>query len=307
MGDREKAYFLDLMRKLAAFCGIEVITHAILDNHWHCLLHIPERKELSDEELLARLRLIWDRQQVGEVEQRMERFKGYETPRAYEAERAKHLDRMYDLGEYMKAVKQQFTRWYNRRKGRKGTLWEARYKSVVVEGARDPLLTMATYIDLNAVRAGLCADPKDYRWCGYGEALGGGKAARAGLKLLAERLGRSTDWRMVNRMYRQWIFAAGEEKGLSEDGSPAQKGFSREEVARVWKEGGELSRTELLRCRVRYFTDGAAIGSKGFVQELFEACRDRFGERRERGGSMMRGGGFGELHVLRNLQVGVVG
>ena len=188
----------------------------------------------------------------------------------------------------------------------RGTLWEARYKSVVVEGDRETLLTMATYIDLNAVRAGLCADPKEYRWCGYGEALGGGKAARAGLKLLAERLGRSTDWRMVNRMYRQWIFAAGEEKGLLENGSPTQKGFSREEVARVWKEGGELSRAELLRCRVRYLTDGAAIGSKGFVQELFEACRDRFGERRERGGSRMRGGGFGELHVLRNLQVGVV-
>ena len=172
----------------------------------------------------------------------------------------------------------------------RGTLWEARYKSVVVEGDRETLLTMATYIDLNAVRAGLCADPKEYRWCGYGEALGGGKAARAGLKLLAERLGRSTDWRMVNRMYRQWIFASGEEKGLLEDGSATQKGFSREEVARVWKEGGELCRAELLRCRARYSTDGAAIGSKGFVQELFEACRDRFGERRERGGSRMRGG-----------------
>ena len=135
------------------------------------------------------------------------------------------------MGEYMKAVKQQFTRWYNRRKGRKGTLSEARYKSVVVEGDRDPLLTMATHIDPNAVRAGLCADPKEYRWCGYGEALGGGKAARAGLELLAERLGRSTDWRMVNRMYRQGIFAAGEEKGMLKDGSPAQKGSA----AKRWR------------------------------------------------------------------------
>lgn len=29
------------------------------------------------------------------------------------------------------------------------------------------LLTMAAYIDLNAVRAGIVADPKDYRYCGY--------------------------------------------------------------------------------------------------------------------------------------------
>lgn len=34
---------------------------------------------------------------------------------------------------------------------------------------------MAAYIDLNPVRAGVCADPADYRWSGYGEAVGGGK------------------------------------------------------------------------------------------------------------------------------------
>jgi hypothetical protein len=30
---------------------------------------------------------------------------------------------------------------------------------------------VAAYIELNPVRAGLCADPKDYRYCGYAEAL----------------------------------------------------------------------------------------------------------------------------------------
>ncbi|MFT7444863.1 MAG: putative transposase [Granulosicoccus sp.] len=32
--------------------------------------------------------------------------------------------------------------------------------------------TMAAYIDLNPVRAGICKDPADYRWCSYGEAVG---------------------------------------------------------------------------------------------------------------------------------------
>ena len=40
------------------------------------------------------------------------------------------------------------------------------------------LATMAAYIDLNAVRVGLVDDPKDYRYCGYAEALGGNEAAR---------------------------------------------------------------------------------------------------------------------------------
>jgi hypothetical protein len=34
--------------------------------------------------------------------------------------------------------------------------------------------TMAAYIDLNPVRAGMVTDPADYRWSSYGEAIGGG-------------------------------------------------------------------------------------------------------------------------------------
>jgi putative transposase len=44
---------------------------------------------------------------------------------------------------------------------------------VLVEGAGYALTTMAAYIDLNLVRAGIVGDPKDYRWCGYGAAVAG--------------------------------------------------------------------------------------------------------------------------------------
>lgn len=43
-------------------------------------------------------------------------------------------------------------------------MWEDRFRSVLVEGRGHALRTMAAYIDLNPVRAGLCEDPKDYRW-----------------------------------------------------------------------------------------------------------------------------------------------
>ncbi|MEZ5431159.1 MAG: hypothetical protein R3F31_08270 [Verrucomicrobiales bacterium] len=48
------------------------------------------------------------------------------------------------------------------------------------------LLTMAAYIDLNPVRAGMVDDPKDYRWCGYAEAVAGGRRARRGLGTMLE-------------------------------------------------------------------------------------------------------------------------
>jgi hypothetical protein len=68
---------------------------------------------------------------------------------------------------------------------------------------------MAAYIDLNAVRAGIVEDPKAYRWCGYGEALGGGQLARKGLAVVTRSFGHGSDWRVVSRVYRKILFGAG--------------------------------------------------------------------------------------------------
>ena len=98
--------------------------------------------------------------------------------------RRKLLVRMGDVSEFMKAVKQRFSVWFNRSHNRFGTLWADRFKSVLVEGAGNPLQTMAAYIDLNPVRAGLAEDPKDYRFCGYAESVAGHEGARSGLKAI---------------------------------------------------------------------------------------------------------------------------
>jgi hypothetical protein len=55
---------------------------------------------------------------------------------------------------------------YNRRHGRYGAFWAERFKSLLLEGGQ-AVATVAAYIDLNPVRAALCADPKDYPYCGY--------------------------------------------------------------------------------------------------------------------------------------------
>jgi putative transposase len=88
---------------------------------------------------------------------------------------------MGDVSAFMKELKQRFSRWYNEVHDRYGTLWAERFKSVLVEDDSDALRTVAAYIDLNSVRAGLTPDPKDYRYSGYGEAVAGSGKARAGL------------------------------------------------------------------------------------------------------------------------------
>jgi hypothetical protein len=65
----------------------------------------------------------------------------------------------------------------------------------------------------------------------------------------------------------------------------------------------------LLRCRVRYFTDGVVIGSRMFVNEAFAAARERFGAKRKDGARKMRGAAAaaasGVLWSLRDLRKGV--
>jgi hypothetical protein len=83
--------------------------------------------------------------------------------------REKYLYRMYEVSEFMKTLKQRFTMWFNRCQERRGTLWEERFKSILVEESENALIMIASYIDLNAVRAGIVSDPKDYRYGGYGD------------------------------------------------------------------------------------------------------------------------------------------
>jgi hypothetical protein len=68
---------------------------------------------------------------------------------------------MHNLSEFMKALLIRFTRWFNRTHERSGTLWEERFKSVIVESGV-AARTIAAYIDLNPVRAGMVADPAEY-------------------------------------------------------------------------------------------------------------------------------------------------
>jgi hypothetical protein len=75
--------------------------------------------------------------------------------------------------------------------------------------------------------------------------------------------------------------------------------------------GRDVALRQMLRWKVRYFTDGAAIGSRAFVDGLFEQCRDRFGPKRKSGARRMRGraaGASGAAEMLwsaRDLRRGI--
>lgn len=313
-GPSEREYFVALLRECAAFSEIRVLTFCVLSNHFHLLLEVPPRPDSlpSAEEILAKLACLSGHQSVGTVRQRLEAVRHRNDVDGETALLARYYARLWDLSAFMKLLKQRFTQWFNARHGRHGTLWEDRFRSVLVEGQGRALVTMAAYIDLNPVRAGLVSDPKDYRWSGYGEAVAGQAVALQGLLGIARALSRTNTLTVTEALatYRQHVFLAGDERreARGEDGLPERGALSREAVQRVLAEGGRLPLAEYLRCRVRYFCDGAVFGSREFVEEIFRSRRGWFGVDRKSGARRMRGLEPGvDLCTARDFRLRVFG
>ena len=147
------------------------------------------------------------------------------------------------------------------------------------------ILTMAAYIDLNPVRAGLVKDPKDHRWCGYGEAASGNKERRRGLmRIYGEESSDGRKWRGYQAQYRLYLYGVGEERQAVEGYSAkGRAGVSAKAAERVRRGGGQLSLSEVVRVRIRYFTESVAFGTRKWVAEVFDRNREKLKVKRERG------------------------
>jgi putative transposase len=333
-GQEEKEKLRTFMRMYENFSGCRVLAYCLMCNHVHLLLEVPPMVEggLSDEILLKRLRAIHGEALVAEIakelaEARKKVRDGLADESLVSRIHERFTYRMHDLGEFMKALLQRFTRWFNVKHERTGTLWESRFKSVLVEDGI-AAKTMAAYIDLNPVRAGMVTDPADYRWSSYGEAMGGGpkgngKKARAGLvRAITAHKGGEADARhwagRVSKEYRMLLLEEGQEQlkeVVTEAGERVvkvvRKGLNKAavnvELAQLQR-SRDVAMSRMLRSRVRYFTDGAVIGSREFVDDVFRKCRQRFGSKRENGARKWRGSGAaaaGMLWSARDLQKGI--
>lgn len=299
LGAEEREVFRRMMRMYEGFSGVRVQTYCVMSNHFHLLLEVPQRpgEGLDDGEFLRRLGFLYSPERVADVGRLLAGRRAAGADEAAEGIKESYLYRMWDLSQFMKGLKQRFTQWFNRRHERKGTLWEDRFKSVVVEDGWTGKV-VAAYIDLNPVRGGIVTEPAEYRWSGYGEAVGGlgaaGDAARAGLcRLWGEADPGAWTRSGVAGAYRVFLFERGKERRGEGEGrggaGAARRGVAREAVVRERRRGGRLELPELLRRRVRYFSDGLVIGGRAFVDEVFNARRDHFGARRRSGARPLRG------------------
>jgi len=131
-----------------------------------------------------------------------------------------------NLALLMKRLAGRQTRMVNSREKRTGTLWEGRYKSSPIS-TDYYLLACCRYAETNPVRAGIVADPADYRWSSYSGKVGGEKVDWLDRNPVYLGLGETDEERAA--LYRAWTLAMVDEEELD---------FLRQSVQRGGLTGG---------------------------------------------------------------------
>ena len=289
-GDVEKEQFIRLVSDVSRFYTIELLSVVAMSNHYHIVCAAPAELP-SKSEVIEHWRAYYGVASDGAGKAR-DRTDGkvraepnWDDPAAVEA----LSRRMRDISQFIKDVQQRFTCWFNRTRPRRrrGTLWADRFKNVILEG-ETALWECLKYVEMNPVRARLCEDPGEYRFSTWGRLTGSGvhpfesnlvRHLRLYLGEVAESM---TDGAVIAELRADMARVAATERGAT-----SGEIFEAETAARQG-DGFVLS----VRRRVRYWSDGAVIGSKLFVRtigaELFDsrrAARKRLAQARGEAGA----------------------
>ena len=210
--------------------GVELYTFAIMSNHFHLLVRVPRKKTVSDAELLRRMEALYGTPRFRKVLEKWEKWTERKQEWRVLDEKARMRARMYDLSQFCKTFKEAYTQDYNRRHENTGTIWEGRFKSILLEGSYRAMMTVAGYIHLNPVRAAMADAPEDARNAGYGAACHGDFAAQDGLRALVSRVCRAEDssWEQAREACANAI--EGKVPRSSEQTAPSQEEEAADEV-----------------------------------------------------------------------------
>jgi len=257
----EKDFMLELIRRYAAFYFVEILGFCLMGNHFHLMVRVFPESEFTDEDIRKRYRAFYgDDKALGEGQIPFLRMK------------------LSSLSEFVREIKVNFARYYNKRKGRRGYFWGDRFKSVLVEEG-ETLINCLAYVDLNPVRAGLVDRPENYRWSSLGYHVQADNKDRfLSLDFGLREFGvMSPEDRLT--YYRRYVYEAGALE--RPDGKRAQV-IDLRTLQKERKKDFKITRADRFRYRTRYFTDSGIIGTKEFVSANYHRFQDIFRSKREK-------------------------
>jgi REP-associated tyrosine transposase len=250
LGDPEKDYLLQLIKHLSSIYFTEILGFCLMGNHFHLTVKMRPGSGYSDEE----------------IRKRFEKYYANDNKILMASQIPGFCRKWSSLSEFVKEIKQRYSRYYNKRHKRKGFFWSDRFKSVLVEEG-DTLINLLAYIDLNPVRAGIVDRPEDYRWNSLGYHLQTGNtngflSLDFGVPGMEKKSKKS-----ILKLYRQFLYEKGS-LGSGKGKFIPEKVFQKEK-----KKGFEPTTIDRFRLRTRYFTDSGIIGSKEFVRRSWDRLK----------------------------------
>ena len=277
-GDMEKDELVKVLLKLSKLYFSEVLGFCIMGNHFHLLVRMFPESYFTDED----------------IKNRYVRF--YGNDRAFSQEMVSGFRLKWaSLSEFIKDIKQTFSRYYNKRHNRRGTLWGERFKSLIVEDG-ETLINCLAYIDLNPVRAAITERPEGYRWNSLGYHIQTGNRDKfLSLDLGLKEFGVLDEKERLQR-YRRYVYEAGTLKRSEGKSSVA---IDEKILERERKVDFATTRMYRFRYRTRYFSDSGVIGSKEFVSRNYQRFKDIFQSKHEKKPKAV--GGLDGIYSLKRL------
>ncbi len=253
--DADKDEFVELLKKFSRIYFVEILGYCIMGNHWHGLIKVNTDSSYTDADVKKRYALM------------------YGKDAAFEEEWIPHYrEKWSSLSKFMQEVKQTFSRYFNKKYNRRGTLWGERFKSVLVENG-ETLVNCLAYIDLNPLRAGLVKRPEDYRWNTLGYHMQtGNKDGFLSFDFGMKEFGVKNKKERIRR-YRRYVYEAG---AIERSDKPGSKVIDDKVLNKERKKEFKTDRIDRFKNRTRYFTDSGIIGTKEFVSHHYKQFKDRF-------------------------------
>jgi len=259
--DIEKDYMLGLIKRLSNFYFTEILGFCLMGNHFHLLVKMLPESDFSDDDVKRRCQVYYGDEYIF-PEGHLPQFRV----------------KLANLSEFVRDVKVNFTRYYNRRHDRRGYFWGDRFKSVIVDKG-ETLINCLAYIDLNPLRAGIVEKPEEYRWSSIGYHIQTGNmdhflSTDFGLKEFNVK-----NKRERIRRYRRYMYHAGSiDHPEKEKIKVINPRLLKQEKSKDFK----INQASRLRYRTRYFTDSGIIGSKDFVLTHYQKFKHLFKSKNEK-------------------------
>ena len=130
-GDEEKRYLLGMIERMAKGFYVKLHTFCVMSNHIHLLATGGE-----NEAKLATARELEDRYRLMYGDDKEIPMGSYDNDGLVACDDDLGVERLRkrlgSISRFMQEVKQNFSRWYNKKHNRKGYLWGDRFKGVLV-------------------------------------------------------------------------------------------------------------------------------------------------------------------------------